>query len=223
MGQAKRRGSFEERKRSAIKRNKRLLLEEMGSRDERLDRVLRVGITFFLSQMSENEWLKRREQLLEDLNAQQEYNGLEKARPIRVKKDEIGWYLFLCEQALDDPLCMDIAQAQRVLPFFVGIGERWTYAKKVKGLKQKIREALTKYKAAPDGVIFEILVALSYAAKGWDVEFLKEQPPEKALTWWFERVVMSSLSSASDRSGERHMQRRRGLNSCVFGMQQWRC
>jgi hypothetical protein len=152
----------------------------MGGRDERLDAVLRIGITPFISQMSEKEWQKRRGQIFDCLKNHPENIRLEKARPIRVKTDEIGWYLFLCEQALEDPLCMDIAQAQRILPFFVGIGERWIHAPKVKGLEQKIKEALTKYKAAPDGVIFEILVALSYAAKGWDVEFLEEQPPTKS-------------------------------------------
>ena len=83
------------------------------------------------------------------------------------------------EQALDDPLCLEVNQAARALPFFVGIGERLQYANRVSGLGGKIEDVLTKYKSDPDGLIFEILVALSYAASGWEVQFLDEQPPRK--------------------------------------------
>lgn len=174
MGQAKKRGTSEERKHAAIKRNKKLLVEKMGGRDERLDAMLRAGIAPFFAQITPAEWEKRRGLILDHLNVPQENFGLEKARSIRVQKDEIAWYLFLCEQTLDDPLCTDIAQSQRILPFFVGIGERMQYASKVKGLERKIKETLKDYKTDPDGLIFEILVALSYAAKGWDVELIEE-------------------------------------------------
>lgn len=180
MGQAKRRGSFEERKQAAIKRNKDLIVEEIGGRDEHLMAKLRTGIAPFLSQLSKEEWQTRRTQIIESLKGHPEFTSLEKAKPIRVREDEIGWYLFLCEQTLEDPLCVESSQAQRVLPFFAGMGERWDHAEKVKGLERKTRELLTKYKAAPDGIIFEILVALSYAAKGWNVELLEENPPAKS-------------------------------------------
>jgi hypothetical protein len=104
----------------------------------------------------------------------------EVAKAIRVQEDEIAWYLFLCEQTLEDPLCVDSSQSQRILPFFAGIGERWPFAVNVRGLDRKIKELLTHYKSAPDGVLFEILVALSYAAKGWDVELIEETPPVKS-------------------------------------------
>jgi hypothetical protein len=81
---------------------------------------------------------------------------------------------------LDNPVCVDSAQAQRILPFFAGIGERWEYAKNVARLDQKIIESLTHYRKDPDGILFEILVALSYAAKGWHVELLEEKPPAKS-------------------------------------------
>ncbi|MDY0227119.1 MAG: hypothetical protein RBR38_09850 [Desulfomicrobium apsheronum] len=122
MGEAKRRGSFEERKKAAIKRNKKLLIEKFGERDEHLDAVLRAGIAPFFEQLGPDEWQTRRRQIINHLNARPNHFGLENAPSIRVQQDEMGWYLFLCSQALDDPLCMDIAQAQRILPFFVGIG-----------------------------------------------------------------------------------------------------
>jgi|GEM_PF-1888843 len=176
MGEAKRRGSLEERRRLAIKRDKELLARQLGYMDERTKTALLTGLTAFLARISTKNWHIRRGRILEYLDALPAAGiGLEKADPIRVRADEIGWYLFLCEQSLNDPLCMDTSQAQRILPFLVGIGERWLYASKVKGLEQKIDEVLYKYKTAPDGLIFEILVALSYAMSGWDVEFLEQK------------------------------------------------
>lgn len=175
MGEARKRGTAEVRRRDAIKRNKALLVSQMGDKDERADTAIRAGIAPFIARMSTDEWQSRREAILDWLRTVPEETELEKAKPIRVKSDEIGWYLFLCEQALGDPMCMDVSQAQRALPFFAGIGERWAFAPKVKGLEQKLDEVLHKYKSEPDGLIFEMLVALSYAAKGWDVEFIDQQ------------------------------------------------
>jgi hypothetical protein len=179
MGQAKRRGSFEERKQAAISRNKKELVEQMGGRDERLMSVLAKALDLFLAQLTKDEWKARRDEIIKTLQQHPHETTLEKAKPIRVREDEIGWYLFLCQQTIDDPLCVESSQQQRILPFFAGIGERIEYATKVTGLDRKIKETLTKYKTAPDGAIFEILVALSYASKGWEVELLKEAPPTK--------------------------------------------
>lgn len=180
MGQAKRRGTYEERKKAAIKQAKALIVEKMGDRDERLMEVLRRALAPFFALMTKEEWQARRSHILEALKRPLEPIPLEKAKPLRIRDDEIGWYLFLCEQIMKDPLCVEISQAQRILPFFAGIGERWEYSAKVAGLDRKIQEVLTKYKSEPDGVIFEILVALAYAAKGWDVELIEEAPPAKS-------------------------------------------
>lgn len=180
MGEARRRGNAQERRLAAIKRDKELLREYMGGKDEHSDVALRTGLAPFLERISPDEWQARRSKILERLKTVTIGAGLENAKPIRVREDEIGWYLFLCEQTLEDPLCTDISQAQRILPFFAGIGERWAYSPKVKGIEKKIDEILHKYKNAPDGLIFEILVALSYAAKGWDVELLDQKPPAKS-------------------------------------------
>jgi hypothetical protein len=180
MGDARRRGTFNERKKAAAQRNKALLIGSLGGKDPETDAALRAGLAPFLARMSTEEWHARRENILESLKLVTKGTELERAKPIRVRDDEIAWYLFLCEQALNDPLCMDISQAQRALPFFAGIGGRWEHAPKVKGLEKKIDELLHGYKASPDGLIFEILVALSYAAKGWEVELLGQQPPVKS-------------------------------------------
>lgn len=180
MGEARRKGSFQERQKAAIKRNKKLLVEHLGGRDDLTDAVLRAGIAPFLEKMSSEGWQARRTRVLNALKDRSKETNLSKAAPIRVQGDEIGWYLFLCEQALEDPFCMDVSQVARAAPFFAGIGERWQHAPHVRGLQRKIGELLGDYKNNPDGLLFEILVALSYAAKGWEVEFLEERPGQKS-------------------------------------------
>lgn len=180
MGEARRRGTSESRKKDAIKRNKAELVRSLGGNDPLAEKDLRAGITPFLNLMSAEKWKRRKENILESLKAIPQGVELEKSRPIRVKEDEIGWYLFLCEQALEDPLCMEVSQVARAAPFFSGIGSRWKYANHVIGIEKKIREILHKANKSPDGLIFEILVALSYAAKGWDVELLETKPPAKS-------------------------------------------
>lgn len=180
MGEARNKGSFEDRQKEALKRNKRKLVELMGDRDPQSSEYLRAGIAPFLALMSADKWQRRRASILDALNGIQLTGKLATARPIRVREDEIGWYLFLCEQSLDDPLCMDVSQTARIAPFFAGIGSKWQFAHRVTGLDKKIREILHKAKKTPDGLIFEILVALSYAEKDWDVELLDEKPPSKS-------------------------------------------
>lgn len=180
MGEARRRGAFEDRRKEAMKRDKAQLVRSLGGKDPLDDENLRAGIAPFLNLMSADKWRRRKDDILESLKGIAQGVELEKAKPIRVREDEIAWYLFLCEQALDDPLCMDVNQVARAAPFFAGIGSRWPYKHRVVGLEEKIREILHKAKKTPDGLLFEILVALSYAAKGWNVELLKQQPPSKS-------------------------------------------
>jgi len=180
MGEARLRGTFVERKMAALNREKAKLLKGRGDIDEREAAALHAGITPFLLRMTGEEWQKRRANIIDLLKGINKGSDLERVKPIRVREDEIAWYLFLCKQALEDPMCLDVSQISRAAPFFCGIGERWQYAKHVKGIEKKIDDLLKKYKTSPDGLIFEILVALSYAEKGWEVEFLEEKPPLKS-------------------------------------------
>ena len=156
----------------------------------RRDGVLRLGGAELLEnqtvgnprrrQLSADAWRARRESIVQHLKGITVAKGFAQAPSVRVPADEVGWYLFLAQQALEDPLCLDVNQASRALPFIVGIGDRWKHAARVQGLDRKIKEVLNDRKAEPDGLIFEILVALSYAERGWEVELLKERPPDKS-------------------------------------------
>lgn len=174
MGEARRRGSREVREKEAIRRNKAELVRDMDDMDERGRAFLQAGLKPFLDRMSPEQWSARRNNILRSLRDRPVGTELGKAAAIRVRDDEIGWYLFLCQQAIDDPMCTDVNQSQRALPFFAGIGSRWRHAHRVVGLDRKIDQLLTDYRQEPDGVIFELLVALAYAAAGWSVELLEE-------------------------------------------------
>lgn len=175
MGEARKRGAYDERRKAAIRRNKAKLTEITGGRDPVLDARLRAGIAPFFARLTPDEWGQRRALIIAALSGITDGSELEKAASIRIKGDEIAWYLFLAEQALNDPLNTDIAQSQRTLVYFAGIGSRWKYAHRVSGMETKLDEIIHTYKSSPDGGIFELCVALGYASKGWEVEFIPTQ------------------------------------------------
>lgn len=175
MGEARRRGSREQRAAEAIKRNKKALMEHLGRRsDDPFDGALKVALDAFLSRLTPEQWRLRRAAVLDSLNSRLDGDNLAEAQSIRVREDEMGWYLFLCEQAINDPFCTDESQSQRILPFFAGLGFRWQHAHSVIGIERKLDEMLLDYRKQPDGHFFELLVALSYAQAGFHVEFINE-------------------------------------------------
>lgn len=138
--------------------------------------AIKCGLQLFQKHLSENEWEKRRNKIIAKLKQlSNNRDFLNKNTAIRVQEDESAWYMFLAEQALNEPYVTDTSQSQRILPFWASIGARASYANKVIGLDEKVKDALFKYKAEPDGTIFEICVALAYAEIGWIVEFIPEE------------------------------------------------
>lgn len=175
MGEARRRGPREQRIAEAIKRNKRALIQASGmANDDSTQQALKVGLKAFMDRMTPEEWHQRRTAVLAHLSGRIRSPELAEAQSIRVREDEMGWYLFLCDQAINDLLCTDISQSQRILPFFAGLGNKWQYAHRVAGIERKLDEMLKEYRKQPDGLFFEILVSLSYAEEGWDVTFIEE-------------------------------------------------
>ncbi|WP_186208240.1 hypothetical protein [Burkholderia gladioli] len=180
MGEARRRGTREDRARDAIRRNKADFARSMGLMDAPGRVLLQAGLKPFLDSMSPSEWADRRAAIVDSLKEHPAATSLSESLPVRVQNDEMGWYLFLCQQAIEDPLCTEINQAQRALPFFAGLGARWPHAHRVTGLDRKIKALLKDYRKEPDGLLFEILVALSYATSGWDVTFIEEGDAKSA-------------------------------------------
>ncbi|MGF6288172.1 hypothetical protein [Paraburkholderia youngii] len=176
MGEARRRGSREQREAEAIKRNKRELAEAMGMADDDdpTRQALKAGLKPFMDRMTPEHWQQRRAAVLDHLKGRVNGTKLAEAQSVRVREDEMGWYLFLCDQAINDPLCTDVSQSQRILPFFAGLGARWQHAHRVVGIERKLDELLKEHRKQPDGLLFEVLVALAYAEEGWNVTFIEE-------------------------------------------------
>lgn len=175
MGEARRRGTFAERQRSAIKADKATFIERLGGvMDPQAKEHLQRALQAFLGRLTPQAWQDRRAAIVRELLGHPQQPALEHAPSLRVRSDEMGWYLFLCEQALGDPLCLEINQAQRALPYLASLGRRWRYVSRVKGIERKLDELLTKYRKQPDGVLFEVLTALAYAEAGWEVQFLED-------------------------------------------------
>lgn len=177
MGEAKSRGGYEQRKSEAQRNAKAEFARQLHKNDPQTAANLRAGLNLFLSHLGQ-QWEKRRSEIVKSLQALSALRSgpenLETTPPVRIQEDEMGWYLYLCEQSLDDPLCVEVAQAQRCTPFISAIGAKLVHAPAVKGLDRKVDELLSHYKSNPDGLIFEILVALAYAEQGWDVELIEE-------------------------------------------------
>lgn len=183
MGEAKKRGPREQRVTEAIKRNKNAFVRAIGVVDDNdpVRHMLQAGLKPFMDRMTREQWQIRRARLLDALRVHPaNTTKLAEAQSVRVREDEMGWYLFLCEQELEDPMCNDSSQALRILPFFAGLGCRWQHAHRVAGIERKLDALLKDYRKEPDGLLFELLVALSYASEGWDVEFIEERQSKTA-------------------------------------------
>lgn len=182
MGEASRRGVRDQRVAEAKKAARQKAAQELfGGSLHEYDEALRSVLTALISQVGEEAWVERRRAIvlsLQELTASAP--SLAEAKPIRIRDDEIAWYMLLAELALEDPLCLEVSQAARALPFLTGIGLNWTSAERIAGLPEKLSELVGAYKSDPDGLIFELLVAFAYAAQGWLVEFIETIPPAKS-------------------------------------------
>ncbi|MGF6442634.1 hypothetical protein [Paraburkholderia youngii] len=136
--------------------------------------VLRRAFDAFVAQIGVDAWLIRRDAIAAEFQRKSaELMGYVDA-PLLAFDDTIAWYLYLCELAIARPYEMPTYYSSRTLPFIGVIGRKLQYAGSVQNLDAKLRETMTDRKREPDGFIFEVIVALSYAELGWTVEFLPE-------------------------------------------------
>ena len=100
---------------------------------------------------------------------------------ILYKDDLLSWYLFLIDAYLTHPQDYDFAQGSRVIPVFKTLGKNIDLLKTIIGIDQKINQLVIQNKKDPDGLIFEILIALLYKRNGWtEVELLPENSNSKS-------------------------------------------
>ncbi|MFM0300226.1 hypothetical protein PQQ99_08875 [Paraburkholderia sediminicola] len=187
MGEAKRRGTLNQRVHEARLRphpmwdNAKEVAgdESLVSPEEPDPILLRRAYDAFVDQIGIDAWRQRRAAVeSEYLRVAHEQVAMGQT-PALLFEDKLGWYLFLCELAISDPYHLPTYYSARALPFMGAIGAKLKYGASVQGLSGKFGEIATKRTREPDGHIFEILVALSYAEKGWVVQFIPESPPAK--------------------------------------------
>lgn len=146
-----------------------------------------AGLKLFTDKFRPGEWTERRSKIMEFLWGADKGNfgGLANQKSVRVRDDESAWYIFLGEQFINDPLCNEVNQAQRILPYFAAIGSKISYSSRITRLEEKVSDFLWKLYKDPDGILFEIIVAFAYAEAGWDVEFImegSERTPDMLVT-----------------------------------------
>lgn len=191
MGEAKRKGAREQRIASARTRDKTSTLMSLGHDPNSTNmKALKAALKLFTDVLDDGVWVQRRSAIVDSLNSIPKARSLLQTDAIRVRSDEIGWYLFLAEKAIQDPLCIDTMQSQRCLPFLAAIGKRARLASEVVGLAGKLKECMWDYKLDPDGTLFELNVALAYAEAGWTVSFIPSKPGAKSPDLFAERGGM---------------------------------
>lgn len=95
-------------------------------------------------------------------------------------EDRGGWYLFLAESWIDHISDYEPAQGSRIIPLFQMLGANFDLLMEVEGVEARARRILVGDAKAPDGALFELLVALAYKRAGWStVRFVEERRDQK--------------------------------------------
>lgn len=139
---------------------------------------LKICFNALLSYFKPGEWEARRRKILKEI-AKKDLYDFDRFSILEKHTDKICLYLVLAELAINDPMCGDSSQAAKSLPVMFGIGRIWHRKESVLNFDKKIVEIIGNYRKEPDGLLFEVLVALNYADLGWQVEMLLVAPNEK--------------------------------------------
>ncbi len=172
MGEAKKRGSYEERKKLAQQTKLEYLTSEMIDFSDSNIIFLKKGYEFLRKNIHPNEWEQRRSAIIEYLKDRPKDYTSKNSR-IRFKEDEIAWYIFLCEEFFRHPFCTNPSQMSRIAPWVISLGKSVDILEQLDNIQSKIKDLIRKYKNNPDGTFFELLVAASYLRKGFKVELLE--------------------------------------------------
>ncbi|WP_026600338.1 hypothetical protein [Methylomonas sp. 11b] len=179
------------------------------------DPDVKRAFKWMISFLDNAEWRRRTEQIEAQLEVNlTPHTSRETATPYKsnsVIDDRIGWYLYLIDTVLHNPVKYEPTQGARIVPIFKRLGADLDQLKDIKHVDDRVERMLTKEKQQPDGALFELLVGLIWKRNGAnDVEFLNEAPPEKQPdlkasigknTWYIEckRLNKSSEYSQNER------------------------
>jgi hypothetical protein len=133
------------------------------------------SLNWFLSFMSEKEWVRRKTAIEEIISGkiQPDKPSAETVRLV-IKEDLIGWYLYLVDVWIHEPIKYEYFQGSRVLPIFYRFGLDLESLKKVGGIEKKVKELIRKRRTEADAILFEFLTALLWVRNGYEVSFIEE-------------------------------------------------
>lgn len=156
----------------------RALYEKNGT-EPGLERAVR----FFVEKIGEAEWRRRRAAIISRFK--------KKLRPdpkntpiegisVRDTNDEIGWYLYLAETSIADPVSVEADQSCRILPYMCSFGLKLDAILNIGEVNVRIEKLVRELENQdPDQILFELLVGAAYVKEGWAVVALQENPREK--------------------------------------------
>lgn len=174
MGEAKRRGTYEQRKETSQINKLKNLTDEMIDFSDPNMFYLKIGYEFLKDKLHPNDWIKRRQAIIEYLKDRPADYSSPNGK-IRFTNDETSWYIFLCEEFFRNPLLTNPSQMSRIAPWIISLGKSVDELKKLDGIENKLKDLIKKYKGNPDGTLFELLIAATYLKKGYMIEFLEEK------------------------------------------------
>jgi hypothetical protein len=171
------------------------------------------GVAWIMGFMDPADWKRRAAQIEQNLKTVFERHETEPKAvthgAVSFADDQIAWYLYLADKALNDPYNYEPSQGARVIPIFQRLGTDLELLKSIGGVEDRIRRLLTAERRQPDPVLFELLAALLWRRNGYDpVEFLEERPSEKtpdfrarhtANEWFVECKRLQKSSNYSER------------------------
>lgn len=145
-----------------------------GKRDRHVERA----VEYLVNRIGVQSWALRREvivkNLITKLSPNPEVTPIEGVS-LRERTDEIGWYLFLAETSIGDPISVEGDQASRVLPYLQSFGRNLDAILQIKDVESRIDSLLRRVSDQdPDQALYELLVGAAYANEGWSVCAVKE-------------------------------------------------
>jgi hypothetical protein len=146
---------------------------------------LKMILDIFVSMIGFDKWNLRKEPIIEYLTnlmglSPERKSLTDESNRLTFKKDKFAWYLFLVESYLTASPYYEFTQGARVIPIFAKIGMEFEYLLKVTGIEKRLYRLTEVKDNQPDGGLFELLVAITYAKNSENkVEFIEEIASKK--------------------------------------------
>lgn len=175
-----------------------------------IDSDIENALIWLTSHMHQSHWQPRLDAIEVEITRLQsvaidEEPHMKKMKPLKIKEDQIGWYIYLMNCLTKDITKYEFYQGARIAPLFKCIGSNLDLIKKIGGINKKVKKMLKSEKGQADSNLFEILCALAWVRNGWEVSFILESsnktPDIKAVKngeeWLVECKRLSQRSAYS--------------------------